>query len=311
MSSMIIETSWLALASCSDISLRTFAGAVPSLVAATPKAAPTWSLIRPPILDWSREAALSRFESVLPSRLASTRLSSSAIFSNSASRSCCLLDRLVDLLVRRGLRAAWPHRLAGQRRLTGKVSRGVLLLLLAAGLAVGLVIGRLLRRLPVGDRRNRRRRLGLLVRPGFDGARRPPEPESGRPLIGSGSWAAPSPRSGDWAACFEQVGDRRHPVAGDVLQDLEHLGPFFQVAMPNSGLRIACLIRSSPVTDQAESRRPLARSAAAWFSILRRDSRAGRAPRRPVPAVACWSRTTAFPCRAPRATGDATCSIAR
>ncbi len=29
---------------------------------------------------------------------------------------------------------------------------------------------------------------------------------------------------------FQEVGDGRHAGAGDVLEDLEHLGPFFQVA---------------------------------------------------------------------------------
>ena len=90
MSSMISETSWLPLASCSAISLSTFATCEPSCWLAAPKVSPIWSVIRPPTLYWSLEAAFSRLTSVLPSRLARTRLSSSATFSNSARRSRCL-----------------------------------------------------------------------------------------------------------------------------------------------------------------------------------------------------------------------------
>src|SRR4029077_10070673 len=59
-------------------------------VGSTPKASLTSSPNRPAMRYCKREAAFRRLTSVLPSRLASTRLSSSAIFSNSASRSCCL-----------------------------------------------------------------------------------------------------------------------------------------------------------------------------------------------------------------------------
>ena len=105
MSSMISETSWLPLPSSSAISPRTFHDPVPTCWPPTPKVSPSWSLIRPPILYWSREAALSRLTSVLPSRLARTRFSSSAIFSNSASRSRCLLHGLLELLL--GGAPAW------------------------------------------------------------------------------------------------------------------------------------------------------------------------------------------------------------
>ena len=140
MSSMMIETSLLAFAFLvrhlvEHLGRRRADLDRPS----TPKAALTWSLIRPPILYWSREAALSRLTSVLPSRLASTRFSSSAIFSNSASRSCCCLTAsstfssagdssaswLLGLAVQRRHREGQPGRLAAAlgRRLAARPSR--------------------------------------------------------------------------------------------------------------------------------------------------------------------------------------------
>src|SRR4051812_6502548 len=88
---MICETSWLPRASCSDSAARSLTGDPATRVAGTPKVSPTSSPIRPPIFPCVREAALRRLTRVLPSRLASTRLSSSAILSNSASRSFCSL----------------------------------------------------------------------------------------------------------------------------------------------------------------------------------------------------------------------------
>ena len=90
MSSMMAETRLALLPFLARPSRRALCEAPSSTSeGATPKASATWSLIRPAILYCCREAALSRLTSVLPSRLARTRLSSSAILSNSASRSCC------------------------------------------------------------------------------------------------------------------------------------------------------------------------------------------------------------------------------
>src|SRR5262249_31433399 len=67
--------------------VRRGAGAAPP----APKAAFTWSPRRPAIWFCRRDAAFKRLTSVLPSRLASRRLRSSAILSNSASKSWCLV----------------------------------------------------------------------------------------------------------------------------------------------------------------------------------------------------------------------------
>ena len=121
------------------------------------------------ILYWSREAALSRLTSVLPSRLASTRFSSSAIFSNSASRSCCLRDRLVHLLLGGGggglAGSALPARVV-----TGSVSRGAWARRLGRPAGSAFSSGELLRRLRGRRPAGRPTRLRLLASAGSAGA---------------------------------------------------------------------------------------------------------------------------------------------
>ena len=88
---MIVDRVWLPFCCCSPISASTFLASGLTRGSTTPKVSPRPSPIRPAIFDCPREAAFSRLTSVLPSRLASTLFSSSAIFSNSASSSSCLL----------------------------------------------------------------------------------------------------------------------------------------------------------------------------------------------------------------------------
>ena len=101
---------------------------------------------------------------------------------------------------------------------------------------------------------------------------------------GSASWGLPAPVARIWPAMtvlaaraggccrhvcrrlgglLEQVGDRRHPVAGDVLEDLEHLGPFLQVA--DAELRIA-----HRLADQVLARDDQAGEPAAVLALGRR-----------------------------------------
>ena len=237
---------------------------------------------------------MSRLTSVLPSRLASTRFSSSAIFSNSASRSCCLRDGLVHLLLGGALRAcgvSWPCRPASS---PAAVSLGVLAAALGAA-----CLRRPCRPAAAATTRGRRSRespaaASWLARLALGRRGRLPEPGPGRPsarLVGlgdvGGARSAPAPPASSRSATD---GMRLPAMSFRIWSISAH---FSRWPTPNSGLRIACADQVFAArSTRPVSRRPLARSAAAWFSMLAAGLGPVELVGRPAPAVACWSRAS-------------------
>ena len=92
------------------------------------------------------------------------------------------------------------------------------------------------------------------------------------PAIGVLSrWACRAP-AGACAACLSRSATEGMRLPAMSLRIWSISAHFSRWPTPNSGFRMACWTRSSPVTTRSDSRRPLARSAAAWFSIRRRVS---------------------------------------
>ena len=78
--------------------------------------------------------------------------------------------------------------------------------------------------------------------------------------------------TGAVAACFNRSATEGIRLAAMSFRICSISAHFSRWPTPNSGFRDACLTRSSPPTTSPDSRRPLSRSAAAWFSIRRRVS---------------------------------------
>ena len=195
-------------------------------------------------------------------------------------------DRLIDLFLGGSLVGLGRAGLAGQRRHRARCSRGRL-----ARCSCSRVCWPALSSGGCCDD-SRSTIAGMadggfgLSSPGF-GRRATIRPTRICPAISRRCWlGAAMATLGAWAASFKQVGDRRHPVARDVLQDLEHLGPFFQAGDAELGVAHRLLDqvfagnRPGPTAGGRwpARRRPGSRSCA--------GSRAGRALR-PARARSC------------------------
>ena len=154
MSSMISETSWLALPSCSAISSRTFAGPVPATCWPA-DAEGVADLVADPAADLVLEprGGLEPLDQRAPLEVGEHAVELVGDLLELGQQVLLLARRPRPPSARRAARRASPAlALPCQRSSPASVSRGVLLPLLRRRLLAGLVVRRLLRRFPVDDR---------------------------------------------------------------------------------------------------------------------------------------------------------------
>ena len=189
--------------------------------------------MRPATLNCKRDAALSRLTSVLPSSSARTFFNSSATLSNSASRSsCCLIASSILAAAGGGPGLALGRSAAAEQRGHGQAHVRILRVLRGRGFAVLLFLRRLLGRFLVNDFGHR----NLLLVAGCRVA--------GLALAHGLHLTVHAPFScrrrccpiGGLSGLLEKIGHRRHAVAGNVFEDLQHLGPLFQMADAELGI---------------------------------------------------------------------------
>ena len=225
--------------------------------------------MRPATLYWNRDAALSRLTRVLPSSSAKTLLSSSATLSNSASKSSCFLMASSIFC------AAGASLLSGgdlplpASVVTAKVSRGFEGLLFLGGLLsvffpAGCCCDSWSTTLGTAD--------CFFSVPGFLPPGLPGATDRISPTMADllPDWFAAI--CGAWDACLSKSATEGMRLPAMSLRICSISAHFSRWPTPNSGLRVACWTRSSPVRTRFDKRRPLAHSAEACVSMRRRVS---------------------------------------